>query len=53
MVAFAAAGDPVEVGADLLQTRAAALEAATGLKLGPSLRRLDKSGLLAEGVLRF
>ncbi|WP_374242479.1 fused MFS/spermidine synthase [Zoogloea sp.] len=53
VVAFAAAGDPVEVGADLLQTRAAALEAATGLKLGPSLRRLDKSGLLAEGVLRF
>lgn len=53
VVAFAAAGAAVEVEAELLQARAAALEANTGLKLGASLKRLDKSGLLAEGVLRF
>jgi len=41
------------VPAELLQERATALEAGTGLKLGPSLKRLKKSGLLAEGVLRF
>ncbi len=53
VVAFAAAGEAGEVGAELLHERAAALEAGTGLKLGPSLKRLNKSGLLAEGVLRF
>ena len=53
VVAFATAGEVVEVPAELLQERATALEAGTGLKLGPSLKRLKKSGLLAEGVLRF
>lgn len=53
VVAFAAADGVVEVPAELLQERAAALKAGTGLKLGPSLKRLKKSGLLAGGVLRF
>ena len=53
VVAFATAGEVVEVPAELLQERATALEAGTGLKLGPSLKRLNKSGLLAEGVLRL
>ncbi|WP_442771048.1 fused MFS/spermidine synthase [Zoogloea ramigera] len=53
VVAFATAGEVVEVPAELLHGRATALEAGTGLKLGPSLKRLKKSGLLAEGVLRF
>ena len=53
VVAFAAVGEVVEVPAEHLQERAAALEAGTGLKLGASLKRLKKSGLLAEGVLRL
>lgn len=53
VVAFAAEGEVIEVDAALLEARAAALEAGTGLKLGASLKRLGKSGLLGEGVLRL
>ncbi|WP_298602803.1 fused MFS/spermidine synthase [Zoogloea sp.] len=53
VVAFATAGEVIEVDAALLEARAAALEAGTGLKLGSTLKRLRKSGLLGEGRLRL
>lgn len=53
VVAFAAAGEPVERSLIELREQAAALKAATGLDLAPTLKRLEKAGLAPAGNIRF
>ena len=53
VVAFAAAGEPVESSLIELRQQAAALKAATGLDLAPTLKQLEKAGLAPAGNIRF
>jgi len=53
VVAFGALGEPVDSELAELRVRAASLKAATGLDLTPTLRRLEKSGVLPDGRLVF
>ncbi|TAH47908.1 MAG: spermidine synthase [Betaproteobacteria bacterium] len=51
VVAFGAAGEPIERSIPELRQRAAALKAATGLDLLPTVTRLEQSGTLPGGQL--
>jgi len=53
VVAFAARGEHVEVSLADLRQRAAALKAATGLDLRPTVTRLEQANTLAGGLLRL
>ncbi|ENO84660.1 spermine synthase [Thauera linaloolentis] len=53
VVAFAAAGEPVERPLGELRERARLLKAATGLDLGPTITRLEQSGSVPGGVLHL
>ncbi len=53
VVAFAAAGRPVDRSLAELRERAAAVKAATGLDLLPTVRRLEQSGAVQNRTLRF
>ena len=44
VVAFATAGEAVELSLATLRERAKALKDATGLDLAPTIRRMEKSG---------
>jgi spermidine synthase len=52
-IAFATAGEPVDVPLATLRERAAALKKATGLDLGPTLGRLQLAHPLPEARLRI
>lgn len=53
VVAFAAAGEPIERSMAELRERARQLKVDTALDLGPTLSRLEQSGSLPGGVLRL
>lgn len=53
VVAFGAAGEPIERSVSELRERARWLKAATGLDLGPTVARLEQSGSLPGGMLRL
>jgi spermidine synthase len=53
VVAFGAAGDPIERSADELRERARTLKAETGLDLLPTVTRLEAAGSMPGGVLRL
>lgn len=53
VVAFGAAGDLIERGADELRVRARTLKAETGLDLLPTVTRLEATGGMPGGVLRL
>lgn len=53
VVAFAAAGEPIERSMDELRLRARQLKEETGLDLGPTVTRLEQSGTLPGAHLRL
>jgi spermidine synthase len=53
VVAFATAGEAVELSLATLRERAKALKAATGLDLAPTIRRLAQSGSLPDECVRL
>lgn len=53
VVAFGAAGDPIERSADELRERARTLKAETGLDLLPTVTRLEAAGGMPGGVLHL
>lgn len=53
VVAFAARGEAVEVDVRTLRERAVKLRKETGLDLRPTVQRLEASGSMQSGVLRF
>lgn len=53
VVAFAAAGDAIELSLAELRARAVSLKAATGLDLRPTITRLEQAQSLPGGLLRL
>ncbi|MBS0552561.1 MAG: spermidine synthase, partial [Proteobacteria bacterium] len=51
VVAFAAAGEPIERSLTELRERAALLKSGTGLDLLPTVTRLEQAGTVPGGVL--
>ena len=53
VVAFGAAGEPIERPLSELRERAQMLKTATGLDLGPTITRLEQSGTVPGGALHL
>ena len=53
VVAFGAAGEPIERSVEELRERARQLKAETGLDLLPTVTRLEAAGGMPGGVLRM
>ena len=53
VVAFGAAGEPIERPLSELRERASLLKTETGLDLGPTIARLEQSGSVPGGVLHL